>query len=223
MPIQRPGPSDAFIVKVFSFILIGCMAAMAIIALAGITGGLKFLDTSPATNENQGQCCEECVESAGKFFGFVIGIPAAILLLGVGLLIAYAGFERVKGVSASQMGSIREKVSASSFEKKINASRILVGAGLFVFALSAVIMTFKSGRFLYSSTDSDLNSDSSTTLTKSSCEASGKTWCIACKPEFWRLFLMSAFFGLLVWGAAFGVYIKGVKDAKRDSKTIASF
>jgi hypothetical protein len=104
----------------------------------------------------------------------------------------------------------------------VNVTRVLFGAGMFVFALSAFIMTFNSGRLLYNSTDSENNS-STGKLNYTQCQQAGLNWCIKCKPEFWRLFLASGFFGLLVWGIAFGIYISAQKAKKREMSELKAF
>jgi len=221
-------PTNYFIVKVFSFIEIGCMAAMVVITLVVMAGGLKFLEqgTEPSTNLN-GQCCTECVESFGKFLAFVIGIPVGILLLGIGILIMVTSVEQVKAAagsySSSRLQSFKSKAkAASTYSKKVNVTRILFGAGMFVFALAAFIMTFNSGRLLYNSTDSENNS-STGKLNYTQCQNAGLNWCVSCKPEFWRLFLASGFFGLIVWGAAFGIYIQAQKAKKQEAAELSNF
>lgn len=191
-----------------------CFIIFAIFAIVAIAGGFKFLDESTVDpTSTPKQCCTECVESFGKFVGFVFFVPLAIFVVCMSISLYIFGIENIKKAGGDIYGSAKSRAGAATKSaKELKASEYLFALGFFVFALVAVILTFTSGKGLYSTLDYKNNNPTTT------CPQ-GK-WCTACKPEFWRLFLASAGAGFGVWIIATGLLIASKMHQKQQQQLI---
>lgn len=194
-----------------------CFVIFAVFAVIAMMGGFKFLDQSTLDPSDpkytSGQCCVECVESFGKFFSFVFLVPLGIFVLGLVVSFMAFGIENMKKAGTETYRSASSRMSsATKSDKEFVASEYLYAFGFFVFALLAVVLTFTSGKGLYSTTDYKNNTP---TPDPGNCT---QKWCVACKPEFWRLFLASAGGGLGVWIAATGLLYASKKHQQPSSE-----
>jgi len=202
-----------------------CFFLFFLFALIGIAGGFKFLDRSTlATTDpdyNKGQCCTECVESPGKFFSFVFLVPLAIFVVCISISLYAFGMDKVKKAGGDLLDSAKGQAGKTAKSvQELKAAQYLFALGFFVFALVAVILTFTSGKGLYSTTDYKNNNP---TPSPSECQQQKNgNWCIACKPEFWRMFLASAGTGFGVWVIATILLIVSKRQAQREA-TSASY
>jgi hypothetical protein len=199
-----------------------CFFLFFLFALIGMMGGFKFLDQSTLDpsdpNYNQGQCCTECVESPGKFFSFVFLVPLAVFVVCMSITFYVFGIEQMKKAGGDVFDAAKGRAgSAAKSVRELKAAQYLFAIGFFVFALVAVILTFTSGKGLYSTSDYKNNNP---TPAPGSCN--GK-WCVACKPEFWRLFLSSAGAGFGVWVIATGLLIASKKHAQSSAAAASQY
>jgi len=194
-----------------------CFIIFAIFALIAMAGGFKFIDQSESTEPTGQKCCTECVESFGKFFGFVFMVPLAIFIVGISITLYVFGMSNMQTAGRQAFDRFSSSFSQTKSVKERKAAEILFAVGFLVFAITAIILTFASRKGLYSTTDYKNNTPSPATI--DDCHKTGGKWCVACKPEFWRLFLASAGAGFGVWIIATGL----LYASKRNSNAGKSY